>query len=247
MLLLFTCTLIGVFSLTFLRQLPTDVVLFVVLTGGLVFALRPFSRPVGFLLLGFDLMGYAASAQLADKLDPEWLGRKITFSVRIDNFPVQDNGNLSFLVRPVDRPELPRIIRLSWYEVEVAPKIGEVWRLAVRLKRPRGLSNQGGFDFEAWLFRERIGATGYVDNFARSYRIKGELLSFSGALRARLVARIGTVLPDDDGTAVLMAITVGAWHKISSSQWDLYARTGTSHLMAISGLHIGLASGFIDS
>lgn len=190
MLLLCTCTLIGAFSLTFLRQLPTDVVLFVVLTGGLVFALRPFSRPVGFLLLGFALMGYAASAQLADKLDPEWLGRKITFSARIDNFPVQDNGNLSFLVRPVDRPELPRIIRLSWYEVEVAPKIGEVWRLAVRLKRPRGLSNPGGFDFEAWLFRERIGATGYVDNFARSYRIKGELLSFSGALRARLVARM---------------------------------------------------------
>lgn len=245
MLLLCTCTLIGAFSLTFLRQLPTDVVLFVVLTGGLVFALRPFSRPVGFLLLGFALMGYAASAQLADKLDPEWLGRKITFSARIDNFPVQDNGNLSFLVRPVDRPELPRIIRLSWYEVEVAPKIGEVWRLAVRLKRPRGLSNPGGFDFEAWLFRERIGATGYVDNFARSYRIKGELLSFSGALRARLVARIGTVLPDDDGTAVLMVITAGARHKISSSQWDLYARTGTSHLMAISGLHIGLASGFI--
>jgi competence protein ComEC len=42
-----------------------------------------------------------------------------------------------------------------------------------------------------------------------------------------------------------MAITAGARHKISSSQWGLYARTGTSHRMAILGLHIGLASGFI--
>lgn len=245
MLLLCICTLIGAFSLTFFRQLPADVVLSVVLAGGLIISLRPFFRPVGFLLLGFAVQGCAANAQLADKLDPEFVGRKISFSARIDNFPINENGDLRFVVRPLDRPDLPQLIRLGWYETEAAPRIGEVWRLAVRLKRPRGLFNPGGFDFEAWLFRERIGATGYVDNFARSYRIEGEPPGFPGALRARLVARIGAVLPDDDGTAVLMAISAGARHKISASQWELYARTGTSHLMAISGLHIGLASGFI--
>ncbi|MEQ9563406.1 MAG: DNA internalization-related competence protein ComEC/Rec2, partial [Woeseiaceae bacterium] len=38
------------------------------------------------------------------------------------------------------------------------------------------------------------------------------------------------------------AITIGARQDITREQWDRYARTGTSHLMAISGLHVGLAA-----
>jgi hypothetical protein len=69
----------GAFSSTFFRQLSTDVVLFFVLTSGLIFGLRSFFRPIGFLLFRFALMGYAASALLADKLDLELVGRKLRF------------------------------------------------------------------------------------------------------------------------------------------------------------------------
>ncbi|MGH8655093.1 MAG: DUF4131 domain-containing protein [Gammaproteobacteria bacterium] len=32
----------------------------------------------------------------------------------------------------------------------------------VKLKRPRGFRNPGGFDYERWLFQQRLRATGYV-------------------------------------------------------------------------------------
>ena len=49
-------------------------------------------------------------------------------------------------------------VRLGWYADAPALEPGERWRLAVRLKRPRGRVNPGGFDYERWLFRRGIGA-----------------------------------------------------------------------------------------
>jgi len=236
--------LAGAFSLLAFRQVPPDGVLFFVFFFGVILVRWTFSRPVGLFLIGFVLMSTSAISQHAKKLDPQWVQQPLTFSARILDFPIHNNGTSSLIVRPLDRPGLPPRIRLSWHDSAALPNLGEVWRLSVRLKRPRGLSNPGGFDFEAWLFRERIGATGYVDNAGQNYRVKGEPVNPLTERRRSLVGRIASLLPDDEASAVLMAVSAGARHKISVQQWDLFARTGTSHLMAISGLHIGLASSF---
>ncbi len=60
------------------------------------------------------------------------------------------------------RAQLPKRIRLSWRAPPEQVKAGERWRLAVRLKRPDGSLNPYGFDYQAWLFAKRIGATGSV-------------------------------------------------------------------------------------
>lgn len=243
MLLLCLCTLAGAYSLEFFPQLPPAGFLCVIAVAGTVCCARRRLRPVGAFLLGFLIMGISAWIQLADRLDPALVGQKIPLSARIASFPVRDGNSIHFIVHPVDEPSLPARIRLGWYDTDAAPMIGETWRLNVRLKRPRGYANPGGFDFEAWLYRQRIGATGYVDDIAPSYRIFGAPTPFIAATRARFVTRLANVLPPDAASGVLMAIGAGARHHIDAEHWDLYARTGTSHLMAISGLHIGLAAG----
>lgn len=45
-------------------------------------------------------------------------------------------------------------VRLSWYGRAAPINVGERWQLAVRLKRPHGFSNPGGFDYEKWLFQK---------------------------------------------------------------------------------------------
>ena len=43
----------------------------------------------------------------------------------------------------------------------------------------------------------------------------------------------------------MKALTIGDRHDISQSQWQVFRLTGTSHLIAISGLHIGLVAGLV--
>ena len=66
---------------------------------------------------------------------------------------------------------VPRRLSLAWVVgfpdaqrgVEVpALRAGQRWALTVRLQRPHGLVNPGGFDLEAWLLERNLRATGYV-------------------------------------------------------------------------------------
>ena len=178
---------------------------------------------------------------LAQRLPISLVGEDIISSFQIIDFVSRKGHSASLMVSPISSGELPPRIRLSWFDAVEAPRIGDCWELTVRLRRPRGFSNPAGFDYEGWLFRESIGATGYVREGRRLAQCAR--LSWVTTIRRQSVDRLADLLPDDAATAVLMAVTVGARHKIDDKQWRQYAITGTSHLMAISGLHIGLAAG----
>ena len=192
-------------------------------------------------LLGLALFGLAANGIVTSRLAPEYAGDSIVAAVRIADFPAPDESSVSFVVEPLYDLRLPSHIRLSWFEPPVQLHLGDNWQLELRLRRPRGSSNPGVFDYEAWLFRESIGATGYVVGGHRNHLIRSGDLGVIDRLRQRFVDRVSVLSPESAG--VLAAISVGARHLITTEQWDRYARTGTSHLMAISGLHVGLAAG----
>ena len=187
-----------------------------------------------FLLAGQEIV----DARIADR----YVGDSLLTDVRIVDFPRQAGNAVVMLVAPQDDPRLPPRARVSWFEPDVVPALGDVWRLELRLKRPRGLSNPGVFDREAWLFRNAIHATGYVVDGKRNRLLATDTESVVDAFRHDFVARSARVALTPDSAAVLAAIGVGARHDVSRRQWERYAVSGTSHLMAISGLHIGLAA-----
>ncbi len=202
--------------------------------------LRP-CRPLAAAVAGSLLMCTVSRAELASRLPANLLGNNLTFTVEIIDFTKVIADSHRLLVTPVDGPDLPRRIRLSWFDATGVPQLGEYWQLTARLRPPRGFANPGAFDYAGWLFRQRIGATGYVVQGARAG--KSPPLQGIAAVRRNFVTRVESLLPDDDARAVLLAITVGARHGMTRAAWDRYAVTGTSHLMAISGLHVGLAAG----
>lgn len=236
------CMLAGAYSLGVCRQLPSDALLAsaTVVTAACL-AVRAL-RPVGFAMLGLVVVWFAARGMLNDRLSPGLQGQTVPVTVKIADFPESFAGAARFVAETQDDTGLPRRLRLSWYDAKDLPKLGETWHLNVRLKRPRGLANATGFDYELWLARRHIGATGYVVAGSGNARADAVVMDRQSATRQRLVDRIVDVTGEDDASAVLLAITVGARHRISKEQWERYAVTGTSHLMAISGLHIGLAA-----
>ncbi len=144
--------------------------------------------------------------------------------------------------------EIPSRILLSAGQERFAPRAGECWRLAVRLKRPHGLRNPGGFDYEAWLFRERLRATGYVRPDPAPIRLEAEE-SWRYAvdrLRQALGERIRAALPQEDPfVGMVEALANGVARGITPAQWQTLRATGTVHLVAISGMHITLVAGMV--
>ncbi len=237
------CVLGGAYSLGLCRTLPADdLFLAVVMLAAIAFRM-PGHRAAGWFIVGFASMWVAAWINIDDRLDPAMQGETISIAARVVDFAANTGGSLRFIVEPQQRSDLPTRIRLSWYEPAAIPGPGEVWQLRVRLRRPHGYANPGGFDYEGWLFRQRIGATGYVVSHKDNQRLIDIPIDPLSRIRQNFVDRVTRLLPADDAAAVLLAVGVGARHRITRAQWDRYAVTGTSHLMAISGLHIGLAAG----
>ena len=237
------CLLAGETLPAYLAGLPTSGLLWVSIVVAPLLSASPQLRPVAFLSLGFGLAGLDASWRLDDRLDVDRHGERAEVTVRIDSFPEADDLALRFTARPVGRPDLPSRLRLTWYLPVATPAFGETWRLTIRLRVPHGYANPDGFDYEGWLFRDGIGATGYVEPEHHNYRIHGSDVSRLDRIRRHVDGRLARLIGNDERAAVLSAVVVGARHRISREQWERFARTGTSHLMAVSGLHIGLAGG----
>jgi len=195
-----------------------------------------------FFAIGVTLFSWHATQVIESRLQAGFEGDSMLAVVRIIEFPRARGDSVSFVAEPVDDQRIPQRIRLSWYQPSHSPEIGDVWQFELRLKPPRGTSNPGVFDYETWLFQQRIGATGYVVNGRRNQRLQTDAAGGSTRWRKTFTARLTNVIDDSEAAAVIAAITVGARHLVTAEQWTRYARSGTSHLMAISGLHVGLAA-----
>ncbi|HEX5354507.1 MAG TPA: DNA internalization-related competence protein ComEC/Rec2 [Rhodanobacteraceae bacterium] len=138
-------------------------------------------------------------------------------------------------------------VRLSWYasREQAQPTIPAcaTWRLRVRMKRPHGLVNPGGMDFERSALQKGIIATGYVRN-DNADAMLGEGACVDG-IRTKVAQAIGASLPNDAHAArLLRALSVGDQSALDEHDWQVVRTTGISHLIAISGFHVGLAAVF---
>jgi competence protein ComEC len=108
------------------------------------------------------------------------------------------------------------------------------------LRRPRGLRNPGGFDFARLALERRYAATGHVREILR----RGPGIDGVDARREAVSRRIAGGVDDPAAAALLRALAVGDQAAIPDALWDVFRATGTTHLVAISGFHIGLVGAF---
>jgi len=181
---------------------------------------------------------------MASRLPAEEEGRDVVVTGHVVDLPRARGGDASFLFVPESVAGAPPwsrgTIRLSWYRTSVSPGPCEHWRLTVRLRRPRGNVNPGGGDAERTALQRGIVATGYVRAAPDNKRLgPGRCVDAwrDGVARA-LDAHLGT-----DDARILKALAVGDTRGLEATDWDIARATGVSHLIAISGFHVGVAAG----
>ncbi|WP_220814796.1 DNA internalization-related competence protein ComEC/Rec2 [Pseudomonas paralcaligenes] len=229
----------GLVCLRFLSELPPLWLLLLLLPVALM--LLPWrSYPLSFLLFGFVWACFSAQFALDDRLPAALDGRTLWLEGRVTGLPEAAEGVVRFQLEDAiaRKHPLPQRLRLSWYD---GPPVlaGERWRLAVRLKRPRGLVNPQGFDYEAWLLAQRIGATGTVKQGERLGEAAGPV-AWRDELRRRLLQ-----VEAHGRAGGLAALVLGDDSGLSRSDWRVLQDTGTVHLMVISGQHVALLAVFI--
>ena len=209
-------------------------------------------RPLAALLSGFFWAFAYAAMQLSATLPAGLEGRDLTLTGSIASIPIVKQHITRFELS-VSEVRLqgqvvkgPDRVRLNWYDIPQVLQPGQIWRLKVRLKRPKGLQNPAGFDYERWLFTHGIGAKGYVRRWEGNVRLEeGYRGGALNRLRQRISRELALYIDDQKSAALIKALAIGDRSGLASEEWELFSRTGTNHLVAISGLHIGMVAGLM--
>ena len=200
--------------------------------------------PLSLLLTGVlwtSLHLQEASRQRADFEQ----ARELRVSGRVSSLPVLRGDLLEFRFTPLNGSlqaglRKPSIL-VRWYRDWPELHQGEVWRLDLNLKPARSRLNFSGADRERWYFAQDIAAVASVRAGATQ---QAERLN-AGAdppLRQQVREKLTAIMAEHPARGVVMALAVADRSQLSEPQWARFRVTGTSHLLAISGMHVGLAA-----
>lgn len=145
--------------------------------------------------------------------------------------------------------ESPARVRLTWRGKESAVSPGDVIRIRARLSPPPEPVAPGGYDFSRQLFFEGIGGVGFAISppeimAPRQSGAARGLAEWAEALRTSVANRIMTEAPGQGG-AIVAAVITGKRGAVDEHSRTALQDSGLAHLLAISGLHMGLATGLI--
>jgi competence protein ComEC len=246
--------LVGATAVQILPALPSHWIdALVAPTGIALIALPRRVRWIGFCLLAAAWTIWRADVALSQRLPHSLEGADLVVNGQVHGLPrAQDDATrFEFDAVSADLEGKPIAfsgrLRLAWYDTKssAAPDIAPCsnWRIRVRLKRPRGGVNPGGFDFERYALESGIVATGYVRESADN-RESGSTTFCVDRLRERIGAAIDMTLGDTHSAHLLRALAFGDQHAMDEREWAVARATGIPHLIAISGLHIALFASF---
>lgn len=249
--------LLGILLLQNFSYLPDKKWVWIIFFIGILLSYWKYLRIPTACALGFAWVLWFAHSQSAWKLPDDFEGKTVKVTGNISSIPHSEQGitNFLFSIKKIQFEQTEQsakgLLRLSWRAQKNQPlpphlHVGDEWQLSVRLKKVHGSLNPGGFDYEAWALHEGIRANGYVVNkaeniFLNSYWYR-DLLN---RMREFLKEKIERNLPLTNTSPWIVALSLGERHGINQENWEVLRNTGTNHLMAIAGLHIGFMSGFI--
>lgn len=213
--------------------------------AGLPFLVVRRLRWMGAMLLACCWSLWNFQLRLDDRLSFDLAGVPITVSGVVGSVPQVYDDFVTFRFSPARGAAafaLPRTLLLRWYRDWPVLEVGQRWKLELVLKPPWGRVNFQGPDRERWLFATGVGGQGNVRSGTRQPGADSAA-SAVGGFRQKVAREIDARVKDERGRGIIRALALADRSGIAQRDRDALVLTGTAHLLAISGLHIGLAAG----
>jgi len=227
--------------------------------------LRMFLLSLAITVIAAGFATYSAEDALRERLKSHLDRRSVWLDLTVVDLPTRDDRSWRFEVEinhAYEDATEQSLIRdfptrgvVHWYFSDrfAAPDQlgpGERWKLQVRLRQPQGSRNPAGFDYEAWMLEKRLSFGGTVqqsrllpapERVGSSTGVQIRIDQWRDAIRKR----IDHELADEPSRHVIAALVVGDQRAISTEEWSIFQRSGVSHLMSISGLHVTMLAALV--
>lgn len=232
---------LALFALPAMPAIPLYIVAALTIVAGFIWRRYAAVCVLAYAGCGFLFVAGQAQLYLQRVWSAQFADERVLAQAVIESIPAARNDGWSFDARL--RIEAPQPFnhelraRLISRVASVRPHAGERWRLLVKLRPPRTSFNPGAVDSERLLFHDRIHALGSVVASRLNERL-GVSHDALDALRERVANHIEQRVVDRDAAALIAALAVGATGSMSREQWRVFNATGTTHLVAISGMHV---------
>lgn len=218
------------------------------------FALKASSLCLGWVM-GFCWCGLAAHSAMADR----WPRADVPLDVevvppteiqwvegQVVGLPANsgDSVRFKFATREAKHPNR---LWVRWHRPNAYLIHGQRWRLPLRIESPTGRLNFGGFDYEQYLLAQGFGGVARVSTSNHRAQLLGQshsVMGFFNQTRQIWAEKIQASTTRLEVAALKRALLIGDRQAISPETRQVLERTGTAHLLAISGLHVGMVAGF---
>lgn len=228
--------------------------------------------PLAVMSLGASLSVWQVTAALSHRAPESLFGQDVVVTLKVRSVIDERPQRQIIIADTLEAPDglSVRRWRIAWYGVPkhsrdraseqaseqaldeaigrpIELAVDDVWRMNLRLRSLTGTGNPGGFDVSGWYLRTHVDGAAYVRPTPAPVRLERGGVSSIDAWRASVAKRVTNLLPNDEFDEVVVALVLGFRAGVDKTFRELLVTTGTAHLLAISGLHIGLVSvaGFV--
>ncbi len=219
-----------------------------------LFAFKLQKGAIVLLILMFALGNFYGSSVLPLKPSsmPDWMGRreKVDVSGEIETIKGVPGNKLKIILKNVfckssnSSTELDGTMIWTWDQPDVFPVTGQKVSLFTRVKPISGFKNPGVWDYEFYSRTKNI----FYRAYSRGELKNGKLIpvepDFWQRLRADLRNKIISNAPSTQGGAIFPGLLTGDRFFLSRDTIELIRRAGISHVLALSGLHVGFVVSF---
>lgn len=243
--------LLGVLLVQWLPRLPPDWCLGLILLSAAGLYWRcPRWRGLACVLLGVAWAAWHGGMAMDARLPRSLEGRDFMVVGMIADLPQTRSDASRFRLR-IEQATLDGkpvawhgVATVSWYDDAPPLRPCSRWHLLLRLKRPRGYRNPGGSDSERTALERGTVAVGYVRKNAGNVRLTAPRWWCVDGIRDAIARGIAARVGDPHDVALLRAFSVGDTRGLQQRDWQVARANGVSHLIAISGFHVGVAAVF---